>query len=87
VVADAALIEPVSAAKFPSIREKNREFCKFEGSQPFAREQIACESDALSTFAGVKTAHVSGGWPKFPVRLNREFFWSYPGNLRGEPGH
>jgi hypothetical protein len=28
---DAVRIEPVSAVKFPSIREKNREFRKFKG--------------------------------------------------------
>jgi hypothetical protein len=31
VVVDAVRIEPVSVAKFPSTREKNREFRKFEG--------------------------------------------------------
>jgi hypothetical protein len=30
VVVDAVRIEPVSAVKFPSIREKNREFRKFK---------------------------------------------------------
>jgi hypothetical protein len=30
-VADAVQVEPVSTAKFPANREKNREFCKKRG--------------------------------------------------------
>jgi hypothetical protein len=32
VVADAVAVEPVSIAKFPANREKNREFCKIAAS-------------------------------------------------------
>jgi hypothetical protein len=31
MVADAVEVEPVSTAKFPANREKNREFCKKSG--------------------------------------------------------
>jgi hypothetical protein len=55
--------------KFPSIREKNREFCKFEG---FA-----------TTCARTNTRHFRRFSSKFPVRIepgillsNREFFLS-----------
>src|SRR5262249_46891771 len=41
VVVDAAPIEPVSAVKFPSIREKNREFRKFEGRSTNWPQKIA----------------------------------------------
>jgi hypothetical protein len=37
---DAAGIEPVSEVKFPSIREKNREFCKFNGSSTLVGQKI-----------------------------------------------
>jgi hypothetical protein len=32
LAADAVVVEPVSAAKFPVNREKNRDFCKFVAS-------------------------------------------------------
>ena len=32
LVADAVVVEPVSTAKFPANREKNREFCKIVAS-------------------------------------------------------
>jgi hypothetical protein len=32
MVADAVAVEPVSTAKFPANREKNREFCKIAAS-------------------------------------------------------
>jgi hypothetical protein len=38
VVADAVDVEPVSAAKFPANREKNREFCNFRAD----RGSVAC---------------------------------------------
>jgi hypothetical protein len=41
VVVDAVRIEPVSVAKFPSFREKNREFCKFKGSSTSGGRKIA----------------------------------------------
>jgi hypothetical protein len=41
MVVDAAQIEPVSAVKFPSIREKKREFRKFEGWSTIWRRKIA----------------------------------------------
>ena len=41
VAVDAARIEPVSVAKFLSVREKNREFCKFKGSSTIGGRKIA----------------------------------------------
>src|SRR6266481_3091413 len=41
VVVGAVRIERVSAAKFLSIREKNREFCKFKGSSTIGGRKIA----------------------------------------------
>src|SRR6188768_2026667 len=37
VVADAVVIEPVSASQFPANREKNREFCNFEAPSRIRR--------------------------------------------------
>jgi hypothetical protein len=45
VVVDAAPIEPVSTGQFPSIREKNREFCKFKGSSTIGGRKIADVAD------------------------------------------
>src|SRR6266404_9344256 len=41
----AVRIERVSAAKFLSIREKNREFCKFKGSSTIGGRKIADVAD------------------------------------------
>jgi hypothetical protein len=40
-VVDAVRLEPVLAVKFPSIREKNRESCKFRGSSTICLPKIA----------------------------------------------
>ena len=45
VVVGAVRIERVSAAKFLSIREKNREFCKFKGSSTIGGRKIADVAD------------------------------------------
>jgi len=59
VAVDAVRIEPVSVAKIPSIREKNREFCKFKGSSTIGVENSRC-------FGRLSA--------KFRIKSNREFF-------------
>src|SRR5262249_48010562 len=68
--------------KFPSIREKNREFCKFEG--------------VATTCPRTNTRHYRRFSTKFPVRIepgillsNREFFLSnreFSNAKTGKPG-
>ena len=79
VVVDAAPIEPVSTGQFPSIREKNREFCKFEG--------------IATTCPRANTRHFRRFSAKFPVRIepgillsNREFFLSNRETFKCENG-
>jgi len=60
VVADAVLIEPVSAIKFPSITEKNREFFKSKGSS------INCLP---------KNNDVPDGWREIPCKIESGILW------------
>ncbi len=46
VVADAVAIEPVSASYFPANREKSREFCKFDCSNPILTDDMRVDSKA-----------------------------------------
>jgi hypothetical protein len=72
VVVDAAPIEPVSTGQFPSIREKNREFCKFEG--------------IATTCPRANTRHFRRFSAKFPVRIEPGIPFVEPGILFVEPG-
>ena len=67
MVADVVAIEPVSASKFPAIREINREFLRF----PEAPRLFFSQNDQQSqSFTGI-----------FPLHQYREFFRSHQGNI------
>ena len=65
VVADAVLVEPVSASKFPVIRENNREFCEWDGVLP------VCVP---------KRREYSKGWAEIPCQNQTGNFLARCGN-------
>ena len=60
MVADAVVIEPVSASNFPANREINREFRRFEANRHLRRVAFGNDSAPLEE--------------KFPNPWNREYF-------------
>jgi hypothetical protein len=80
VVADAVIVEPVSASKFPAIREKNREFFDVRGHSAY---QQACESNDFGAFQpnslNIGTGKVSAKNREFQKTI-REFPTRETGN-------
>src|SRR5262249_47548707 len=72
VVVEAAPSNRSPRGKFPSIREKNREFCKFEG--------------VATTCLRKNTRHYRRFSAKFPVRIEPGILFVEPGIFKCENG-